>query len=254
MRRLWPGCLLLLTIGCHTLPGAVSPEAVPSAPLPAPQVPATAPPGETPDQASLAQSHLRLASACLEKGDQDQACRHLSRYVELHPDHRTGRLFFAEVLYKLAKLEDARRQYELVSSSLLDESELDCRSLSHCHGRLMKIAEETGDVAAEHLYRGLGLYWLAQERARLPEPDGDFSVEALVCRTIGELSRARALRPKDARTHWYLHCCWQMLGQSSQAQARLAEAERCALFSPLCPAEQRGLVMATRRLSESSRP
>ncbi|MFO0864384.1 MAG: tetratricopeptide repeat protein [Gemmataceae bacterium] len=199
------------------------------------------------EKVELAKSHLRLASECLGNGDQDQACKHLARYVVLHPDQRTGRLFYSEILLKLNRLDEASRQYEKTVALLLDEPELDCSSLSHVHGQLMRIAEDRDDLRSAHIHRGIGLYWLAQERSKLQDPEGDFSVEGIVCRAIAELSRAKSMDPHDARTHWYLHCCWQMLGQTPQAKARLFDAERCMHFSPLLPPEQRSLVLARQR-------
>lgn len=249
MRRLVPATLMLLTVGCHSVSpmGAVQPTAAVVEPAPSPvEVPVVAELQPT-EKVELAKSHLRLASDCLGNGDQEQACKHLARYVSLHPDQRTGRLFYSEVLLKLNRLDEARRQYEQTAALLLDEQELDHHSLSHVHGQLMRIAEDRDELRTAHVHRGIGLYWLAQERCRLNDPEGDFSVEGIVCRAIAELTRAKSIDPNDARTHWYLHCCFQMLGQTPQAKARLQDAERCLPFSPLCAAEQRSLVLARQR-------
>src|SRR4051812_24797733 len=116
MQRLWPMGLLLLAIGCHALPQPTSFETAATDEAPSPQLAAAsqtvAPELQPEEKVDLAKSHLRLASECLGRGDEDQACKHLARYVSLHPDHRTGRLFSAEILFKLHRLEDARRQYE----------------------------------------------------------------------------------------------------------------------------------------------
>jgi tetratricopeptide (TPR) repeat protein len=252
MLRLGPALLLLLTAGCQTVSTvpAANPTAAVVEPAPAPIAAPSPPPVaelQPAEKVELAKSHLRLASECLGNGDQEQACKHLARYVSLHPDQRTGRLFYSEVLLKLNRIDDARRQYEQTAALLLDEPELDCQALSHVHRQLMHIAEDRDDLRTAHVHRGIGLYWLAQERSRLEDPDGDFSVEGIVCRAVAELSRARSMDPHDARTHWYLHCCWQMLGQTPQAKARLLDAERCMHFSPLSAPEQRSLVLARQR-------
>ncbi|MBX9677192.1 MAG: tetratricopeptide repeat protein [Gemmataceae bacterium] len=249
MRRLVPAIWMLLTVGCHAVSpsGAVQPTADVVEPASVPvEVPVVAELQPT-EKVELAKSHLRIASDCLGNGDQEQACKHLARYVSLHPDQRTGRLFYSEVLLKLNRLDEARRQYEQTAALLLDEQELDHHTLSHVHGQLMRIAEDRDELRTAHVHRGIGLYWLAQERSRLNDPEGDFSVEGIVCRAIAELTRAKSSDPNDARTHWYLHCCFQMLGQTPQAKARLLDAERCLPISPLCAAEQRSVVLARQR-------
>jgi hypothetical protein len=108
----------------------------------------------------------------------------------------------------------------------------------------MEIAEATDDGYSEHLNRGIGLYLLARQRTTLPDPDGELSSEALLCKAAGELTVAHLERPDEARPSWYLHEVWSGLAQQQPARRCLHAAEQAALFSDLTPSEQHALQMA----------
>jgi tetratricopeptide (TPR) repeat protein len=200
--------------------------------------------------ARLKQNHLSLAAAYLEKGEDRLACEHLGLFLQAQPGHRTARFYHAELLRKLSRHAEARDEFERAIRYAQEEAKPDLKHLVHCHGRLTEVGEVLEDDYLVHLHRGIGLYLLARQRAALPEPDGELCTEALLCKATAELSRARSLRPQEARPSWYLHEAWRQLGQHEPARRRLREASRAAPFSYLTPAEQRDLMLACRERLE----
>ena len=125
--------------------------------------------------------------------------------------------------------------------------------LIHCHTCLVELYEAAGDEYHEHLNRGLGLYQLACERATLPNPNGNCSVESLLMRSAGELLAARQRRHDEARACWYLSQIWSRLGQRQPATRWLRAAWAAAPFSELTPAETRRLHLAWERFEQEGR-
>lgn len=202
---------------------------------------------------TLARNYLSLAACYLDKGADQTIASHLKRYLELQPDHHTIRAHYAEVLARLKQYAAAREQLERFVVDIQDEDELAGKHLASSHGKLMQIAREEEDDYAEHLNRGIGLFWLACQTASQPEEEKGQDVESLLCRAAAELSTARLSRPDEARPCWYLYEVWTRLAQSQPAQRSLRAAEAAAPFTYLTPAEQRGLSLAVRQLT-SERP
>lgn len=200
---------------------------------------------------SLTRNHLSLAAAYLEKGDEAGACPHLAACVRVEPENLVMRVRYAELLLRLRRLADARREFEQFVADAQDQQGEAAEHLLHCQSRLMDIAEAQGDDYGEHLYRGIGLYLLARKRGELPDPEGELPVEGLLCKAAGELTLARLERPQEARPCWYLYEVWSQLAQRQPALRWLREADAAAPFSYLTPAEQGRLSMAQdRRLGE----
>jgi tetratricopeptide (TPR) repeat protein len=197
----------------------------------------------------LARNHLSLAAAYLDKGEEERACAHLSRYVAAEPRHLIVRAHFAELLLRLGKRNEGREQLERFAADVQDRDDLAAEHLVHCHSRLMEIAEADEDDYAEHLHRGIGLYHLARERAALPDSEGELSAEGMLCKAAAELMLARERRPVEARPCWYLHEVWTRLGRQQPAARWLRAAESAAPFSYLTAAERRGLHLACRDAS-----
>jgi tetratricopeptide (TPR) repeat protein len=196
---------------------------------------------------TLAQNYLSLAAGYLEKGDDETAAEHLDRYLELQPEHLVARAHYAELLIRLKRFPDARVQLERFISDIQDEEELAEKHLISCHSKLMTIAMAEEDSYAEHLNRGIGLFWLACQRASLPEDASDLDVESVLCQAAAELTLARRNRPDEARPNWYLYEVWARLAQSQPAQRSLHAAQSAAPFTYLTPTEQRGLSLAVRQ-------
>jgi tetratricopeptide (TPR) repeat protein len=197
---------------------------------------------------AFTRNHLSLAAAYLESGNDAEACTHLAKYVEGHPEELVIRTHYAELLLRLQRLKEGCAEFERFIADVQERGDESLRQLIHCHSRLMDVAEAEDDEYAARLHRGIGLYLLARQRASLTEPEGDLPVEGLLCKAAGELSMARALRPGEARPCWYLYAVWTRLAQQQPARRCLREAGAAAAFTYLTPAEQRSLELACRGL------
>jgi tetratricopeptide (TPR) repeat protein len=197
---------------------------------------------------NFTRNHLSLAAAYLEQNDSDSARAHLAQYVAANRDQLPMRHCYAELLFQLHRLPEARTQFEaLVCDSQASTSP--APDLINCHGRLLSIALESRDGYNEHLHRGIGLFLLACKCGGMPEVDEAPSVEGLLFKAAGELTRAHLQRPDEARPCWYLYEVWSRLGQRQPALCRLREADAAAPFTFLTPAERCSLCLAQERYS-----
>src|SRR5262249_46644383 len=130
----------------------------------------------------FAQAHLSLAAAHLEIGDDAGACPHLARYVEACPDQILVRGHYAELLFRLKHMPEARAQYERYVIDAQEDGGPAANNLLHCHSRLMEIAESIEDEYLEHLHRGIGLLFLAKARAAIADAAHDPTQESLLCK------------------------------------------------------------------------
>jgi Tfp pilus assembly protein PilF len=252
------GCLLLcvLTLGCHALPG-FEPEGDPAAARGLWEQGQDALRKGEPERAiglyeqslsadpAFTRSHMSLAAAHLEAGHDKEACEHLARYLQAHPEHTLIRSHYAELLLRLRRPRAARCEFERFSAEAQDSDDAVQRHLVHAHTRLMEIAEGERDEYAIRLNRALGLYWLARQRAAVKSPRDDLPAEGLLWRAAGELDHALRERPGEARPCWYLYAVWSLLGQKQVAHHWLRRASDAAPYSsPLTPAEWRSLTLA----------
>jgi Tfp pilus assembly protein PilF len=197
---------------------------------------------------ALVRNHLSLAAAHLALGQDEQAAAQLERYLQAQPDHFLVRGQYAELLLRLDRPADARVQLERLEADLQDLDAPADQQLVRCHSRLMDIAEAAEDEYGLHLHRGIGLYWLARQRAALADAgDGELSSEGLLFQAASEFALARLARPDEARPCWYLYEVWSQLGKRQPATRWLRAAEDAAPFSRLTPVEQRNLFLACRR-------
>jgi tetratricopeptide (TPR) repeat protein len=195
---------------------------------------------------SLARNYLSLAAAYLSLGREEEAAGQLDRYLRAQPDHFEVRGQYADLLLRLDRTEAAREQFEQFEADIQDHEMLARQHLPHCHSRLMDIAEAAEDEYGRHLHRGIGLYWLARQRAVLPDPKGELSSEGLLCQAASELIQAHRKRREEARPCWYLYEVWTQLAQRQTATRWLRAAEAAAPFGGLTPTEQRDLYLACR--------
>jgi tetratricopeptide (TPR) repeat protein len=193
---------------------------------------------------SATRNHLSLAAAHLETGGDEAACRHLGLYLRHHPEHTLMRSHYAELLLRLHRTREARRQYDLFCADAQEQPGEFARHLVHCHTRLMEIAKLEEDEYLTHLHRGLGLYWLARERVSAGEPGGELPAEGLLSKAASELQAAWQRRPGEARPCWYLYAAWSALAQRQTALRWLRRAQLAAPFGDLTPAEERALILA----------
>jgi tetratricopeptide (TPR) repeat protein len=202
---------------------------------------------------SFARAHLSIAAAYLEQNDERQALPHLASYVRAVPDHVIMRVHYAEILFRLQLFQEARAQFEEFLALGQSRNDVTPTLLIEVHSKLMEIGELTEDEYTERLHRGIGLYLLAGERARLGEPDGTLSVEGLLCRAVAELKDAADQRPQEARPLWYLYLTWTRLGERPQALRTLHLTEHNAGFSHMTPFEEQEMEFALRK-AECSAP
>ena len=192
-------------------------------------------------QPQLTRSHLSQATALLEKGDLALACGELAKYLRDHPEHFEVRIHRADLLWRQGRLDEASMEFVRSIAQAQEQGEKTLRQRVQCHSALMEIAEAEDDDYGLYLHRGVGIYLLALQRAKLPEPDGRLSVEGLLCRAASELTMARMYRPSEAQPCWYLHQVWSALGQQATAKRWLDRAMAAAPFAELTAAERREL-------------
>jgi tetratricopeptide (TPR) repeat protein len=196
---------------------------------------------------SATRSHLSLAAAYLEKGNETSACAQLEKYLQAHPEHHQVRMHYAELLVRLERTTEAKDEFRRFIAEAQERGNSTLGQRIHCHSRLMQLAQDEDDDYGIHLHRGIGLYLLALERAKLADPQGQLSVESLLCRAAGDLSVAHARQPEQAQPCWYLCQVWAALGQQQLTLRWLRRTEGAAPFTPLTPAEQRQLELVCRK-------
>jgi tetratricopeptide (TPR) repeat protein len=174
--------------------------------------------------AELSRNYLSLAAAYSAKGDDRRVVEYLTHYVQLEPDHVAIRSHLAEILLRTQHLDAARVHFERCVADLQERPETDPARLIHCHSRLVELAESSEDEYAERLNRGIGLYLLARQRARLPDSADEPAAQGLLFRAARELCAARQEGPYAARPCWYLHLVWSSLGQQQPSERWLRAA------------------------------
>jgi tetratricopeptide (TPR) repeat protein len=194
-------------------------------------------------------THLSLAAAFLEKGENETALTHLAEYVRAQPENLSVRVHLAELLLRLKRLSEARTEFERVFADAQNLREPPAQLLIRCQTRLMEISEADGDEYGIHLHRGIGIYYIARQHSRLEADQKRSGTEALLCQAAGELALARLERPEEARPSWYLYEVWTHLDQRKAALLNLREADAAVPFSYLTPAEKNGLNLARGRPS-----
>ena len=193
---------------------------------------------------SRTRTHMSLAAAYLEAGNDEAACTHLARYLAAYPEHVIVRSHYAELLRRLHRDREARREFERFIADAQDNGDEIIRHIVHAHTRLMEIAEGQDDEYGIRLNRGLGLYWLARERTAVKGVDDQLPAEGLLSRAAAELDLAQRERPGEARPCWYLYAVWSQLGQKQFALRWLRRATELVTVTPLTPAETRSLTLA----------
>jgi predicted Zn-dependent protease len=186
---------------------------------------------------------LTEAAKCLDEGDEAAALPLLQEYVAAHPDHASIRAHLAELLLRLHKPDEAKRQLERYVADAQQQGEPVDQQLIHAETRLVEIACGEEDAYAERLHRGIGLYVLAERAAKADEVDDAF-VEKTLFQAVEELKAAVKERSEEPRPHWYLYQAWSELGQRLPAETHLRRARKLAFQDGLTPAEAQALKLA----------
>lgn len=185
---------------------------------------------------NLHRNHLSLAAAFLEEGEEKQAADSMERYLDREPAHLSVRQHYGELLIRLGRMPDARRQLDRFLAEAQKQAQPD-GILLHTHGRLLEIAESTDDPYEEHLHRGIGLLYLAYQPVA-PGTALENQPETLLCKAALQLNQAVRLKPQMPRPRLYLHKIWQKLGQTQPALQALHEAETLQWEGEMTPWER----------------
>ncbi len=204
----WIVLLLPLAVGCVAFRPHLAPE---------------------PDDAI---DHLALAADALDRGDDRAASFRFAAHLHDHPDDAATRGQLAELLFRQRRFAEARHEYEAFVAFAQPASGPVHKLLPHAHTRLLLLAQEENDAAAEQLHRGIGL-------VALVESWGEDRNDSLEQRTLMKAVRAlRAARPAHAaRANLYLALAYDRLGQPSAARSAVRAAEAAAPCA-LTPWEQ----------------
>jgi hypothetical protein len=203
---------------------------------------------------AASRSDLAVAAEQLQAGNEAAACEHLGKYLARHPEHFEARQHYAELLAALDRPEAAQAEFARCVAQAQEHGPTTLARRVQCHARLVELAEADDDQYGRRLHRGIGLYLLAVQRAKLGDPGGDFPVEALLCRAAGDLTVAHGRQPVEARPCWYLYKVWSAAGKQAVAMRWLQRARAAAPFTTLTPAERRGLELACRAADRSPLP
>jgi thioredoxin-like negative regulator of GroEL len=192
---------------------------------------------------------LGRAADCLDRGDEAGALPHLRAHLDAHPDALMIRAHLAELLLKRGDVTEARGQFERFVADAQRTTGPANAHLTHCHTRLMTIAEETGDAYREGLHRGIGLLLLVRKWDADPDRRDEAMAERTLAKAAAALRSAAAERPGDPRAHLYLSETYARLGQPSAARAAL-RAARAGLPDPaVTPVEREQIAAGTSPVS-----
>jgi hypothetical protein len=208
--------------------------------------------GDPPPQAAAPRSPLSTAARLLEQGDDQGACEQLALYLQTNPAHFEVRIHRADMLLRIGRQHEARAELERASNDADEWLDPTSEHRIRCHSLLMQIAQAEDDVYGSHFHRGVGLYLLARERAKLPESVSELPAIGLLHKAAGQLVVAASEHPQDACACYYLCQVWTLLGRTGPAQRWLNYAIQAAPFSQLSPAELRGLHLAAANQAEKT--
>jgi hypothetical protein len=155
------------------------------------------------------------------------------------------RLHYAELLISHQRQAEAKVEFERLIGEAEELSPFPLRQLIHSHSKLMELAIADDDDYAEHLHRGIGLYYLASQSYELGQTSGKLNVESLLCQAAGELSLAKLQKPSEARPCFFLYQVWIKLEQPRPARRNLRDAEKTCAFSYMTASERRSLYLAS---------
>jgi tetratricopeptide (TPR) repeat protein len=233
------GCFSSRTARLPEPPAAAVSDPTPP-PLRAAVVPAAATAPEPPAAPAEPPDALTLAAECLGRGDEAAACVHLEAHVRTHPDQVMFRAQLAELLYRLGRLDAARRHYDKFVADAQDATGPANAHRVHAHTRLMEIGQRADDRFAELLHRGVGLLLLLDDRAAADSAEEGFGEEVLV-KALAALAEAKDLRPTDARVYVYLADAHDRAGNRRAADVARAAARTYHIPGSLTPHELRQL-------------
>ena len=159
--------------------------------------------------------HLEHAADKLKSGDEQAAIKHLQAHVSERPDAVMVRAYLAELFFVSGDGTNARKQFAwfLRDAERVGGSSARTHRV-HAHTRLMELAQELDQPAAEARHRGVGLVLLAEPWDR-KSPEW----ETTLSQAVVALRQATLLQPDDMEAWYYLALVQDRLGQPSAVQA-----------------------------------
>lgn len=194
-----------------------------------------------PALAAAAADGLSKAADCLDRGDQRGAAVHLAAHVRAHPDQVMVRAYLAELLFKMKRYDAAAGEFDRFIADAQPMTGPPHKHLTHCHTRLMAIAEAGRDVFSENLHRGIGLLLLVKEWDADPARRDEGMAASTLKQAADALREAAAERPTDPRANLYLADVYRRLGQPGPARAAL-RAVKAGVPCGLTPTEAERLI------------
>jgi tetratricopeptide (TPR) repeat protein len=244
MRLGWLVLTAAVIAGCESLKESppVSPQAaapIATTPAPAEVIPiqARVPAAPVADTPALPEDSLTLAAECLTRGDEPAAADHLDTYVRLHPEQIMFRAHLAELLLKLDRLDESKRQFEQFVAAAQKSSGPPRSHLVHCHTRLMEIGRRKNDAFAEAFHRGVGMLLLVKEQETSGTGVDDGMREEILCKALTALKEAEKLRPNNSRVPFYLAEAYDLAGNRHGADVARAAARNRDFPNSLTPQE-----------------
>ncbi len=192
---------------------------------------------------------LTRAAACLDRGEESAAVPHLREYVRANPSAHLTRAHLAELLYRHGEPAAARTEFEQFLAAAPPAGPAHAHR-AHCHARLVSLAEDAGDAAAEHYHRGVGLLLLVEKWDADPARRDDVRAEQTCAQAAAALRAAGEDRPPDARVNLYLARAYARLGQSGPAETARRQA-RAGLPDPRLTAAERAELEAGDQLTRA---
>ena len=184
---------------------------------------------------------LMRAAECLDRGDESAALPYLQSHVKANPDALMVRAHVAELLFRMGKALEARRQFERFIADAQPTSGQAHKHLVHCHTRLMEIASNTNDDFHENLHRGIGLLLLVKRWDGDAERHDAATSEQTLSKALIALRTARDDRPTDPRVNLYLAEVYKRLQQPDAEKAARLAAQN-GLPDPSVTADERSRI------------
>ncbi len=173
--------------------------------------------------------HLALAADALDRGDERTASLRFAAHLHDFPDDAATLFQLAELLFKQDRTTEAYREFEAFVSVAQPATGPVRKLLPHAHTRLMQLAQESDDAAAEQLHRGIGLVVLAMQWDAAPDRADDGLEHRTLMKAVRALRAARGAHP--ARANLYLALAYDRLGQLSAVRSALRNAEAANPFA-----------------------
>ncbi len=164
--------------------------------------------------------HLQLAASKLKSGDDAAAIRHLQSHVTVRPNAVMVRAYLAELFFKSGDVANAQKHFAWFLRDADHGGGADAKQHRiHAHTRLMELAQELDQPAAEAHHRGVGLVLLVEQWDEKSQSATSCEVETTLTQAIAALRQATQLQTHNVVAWYYLAEAQDRLGQTVAAQS-----------------------------------